>query len=182
MGQYFKIVNPAKRQYLDADSFNENIKASGILQGNHAIAVAVLVCNFEQVRDGWGNLNHDYGPLAGSWCGDPVYIVGDEETAPNAFGVRTSTEANPTRNLYWLAKEEFDNISYQAIAMLCQGRPEFAEEIVQRALDGPSAERNLVNLGNVVFLFGSDRLVQALEKGYGKDWKSRYKQVWQHPS
>jgi hypothetical protein len=30
MGQYFKIVNPAKRQYLEADSFNENIKANSV--------------------------------------------------------------------------------------------------------------------------------------------------------
>lgn len=43
VGQYFKIVNPAKRQYIDPSSFNENPKASGLLYGYHALAVALLV-------------------------------------------------------------------------------------------------------------------------------------------
>jgi hypothetical protein len=44
MSQYFKIVNPVKRQYIDAIRFSENIKASGYMRGYHAVAVALLVC------------------------------------------------------------------------------------------------------------------------------------------
>jgi hypothetical protein len=177
MGQYFKIVNPAKRQSIDASKFNENIKSSGILRGNHASAVALLVCNLDQVRDSRGNLRHDFGLLAGSWCGDPIYVVGDEQTEPDVFGINTSTIENPDRNLYWMAEEEFEDISYKAIAMLCEGRDDFAEEIAERAAASPGADMNLVNLGNVVFIVGCESLKQALEKAYGKDWVSQYKEA-----
>jgi hypothetical protein len=182
MGQYFKIVNPAKRQYIDAGKFNENVKSSGILRGNHAVALALLVCNLDQVRDGRGNLRHDFGPLAGSWCGDPIYVVGDEQTEPDVFGIKTSSIEKPDRNLYWMAKEEFEDISYKAIAMLCEGRDDFADEIAERAASSPSADTNLVNLGNVVFVVGCESLKQALEKAYGKDWVSKYKDSYRiHP-
>jgi hypothetical protein len=177
MGQYFKIVNPAKRQCIDASKFNENIKSSGILRGNHAAAVALLVCNLDQVRDSRGNLRHDFGPLAGSWCGDPIYVVGDEQTEPDVFGINTSTIENPDRNLYWMAEEEFEDISYKAIAMLCEGRDDFAEEIAERSATSPGSDMNLVNLGNVVFIVGCESLKQALEKAYGKDWVSQYKEA-----
>ncbi len=180
MGQYFKIVNPAKKQYLDAGRFNENIKASGILCGNHAIAVALLVCNLDQVRDGWGSLRHDYGPMAGSWCGDPINVVGDDHTKPDAFGIKTSTEETPERNLCWMAEEEFEDISYKAIAMLCEGRKDIAEDMVERAAS--SAEMALVNLGNVVFYVGCKPLEEALEKHYGDEWVKKYRDAWvKHP-
>jgi hypothetical protein len=178
MGQYFKIVNPAKKQCIDAGKFNENVKSSGILRGNHGAAVALLVCNLDQVRDSRGNLRHDFGPLAGSWCGDPIYVVGDEQTEPDVFGINTSTIENPDRNLYWMAEEGFEDISYKAIAMLCEGRDGFAEEIAERAATSLSADRNLVNLGHVVFIVGCESLKQALEKAYGKDWVSKYKEAY----
>jgi hypothetical protein len=133
---------------------------------------------FLQVRDSRGNLRHDFGPLAGSWCGGPIYVVGDEQTEPDVFGINTSTIENPDRNLYWMAEEEFEDISYKAIAMLCEGRDGFAEEIAERAATGLSADRNLVNLGHVVFIIGCESLKRALEKAYGKDWVSKYKEAY----
>jgi hypothetical protein len=178
MGQYFKIVNPTKRQYIDASKFDEDIKSSGILRGNHAVAVAVLVCNLDQVSDSRGNLRHAFGPLAGSWCGDPIFVVGDDHTKSDVFGIKTSTIENLDRNLYWMAEEEFEDISYKAIAMLCEARDGFAEEIAERAAASPSANRYLVNLGHVVFIVGCESLKQALEKVYGKDWVSKYKESY----
>lgn len=177
MGQYFKIVNPAKRQFLDASRFNENVKSSGVLFGYHATAVAFLVCTIDQVRDGWGKPIYDFGELAGFWCGDSVFIVSDDHGKADEFGVKTSTEQNPDRNLYWMAKEEFEDISYQAIAMLCNGRENIAEQMAQRAATSVSPERDLVNLGNVVFYVGCEPLKQALENEFGAEWVSRYKKV-----
>jgi hypothetical protein len=114
---------------------------------------------------------------APSGGGDPIYVVGDEQTEPDVFGITTSTIENPDRNLYWLAEEEFEDISYKAIAMLCEGRDDFAEEIAKRAATGLGADRSLVNLGNVIFIVGYEPLKQALEKAYGKDWVSRYKEA-----
>ena len=105
MGQYFKIVNPTKKQCIDAFKFDENIKASGVMYGYHGFAVALLVCRLDEVP-------HTYGDLAGFWHGDPVIAVGDDYGEPDVYGVKTSTEENPHRNLYWLAKEEYEDVSY----------------------------------------------------------------------
>src|SRR5687767_2791103 len=154
MGQYFKIINPVKRQYIDAGRFDENNKASGVLYGNHAIAVALLVCNFEQVCYSDGKPNHHYGEFAGSWFADPIIIAGDDHGKPDMFGIKTSTVENPERNLNSMAKEEFEDISYKAIAMICEGRSGFAEEIAEVAVNMFRPESYLVHLGNVVFYVG----------------------------
>ncbi|MBA3716170.1 MAG: hypothetical protein H0W76_27580 [Pyrinomonadaceae bacterium] len=183
MGQYFKIVNPAKKQFIDASRFNENVKSSGVLYGYHATAVAFLVCNIDQVRDGWGHPIYDFGELAGSWCGDSVFIVSDDHGKADEFSVKTSTDQNPDRNLYWMAKEEFEDISYKAIAMLCNGREDIAEEMAQRAAASVSPDTELVDLGNVVFYVGCEPLERALAKEYGAEWASRYKKAWlKHPA
>lgn len=182
MGQYFKIVNPAKRQYVDASRFGENVKASGLFYGYHAVAVALLVCNVEQVRNDRGRPVHDFGELAGSWCGDRVIVAGDDHGRPDEFGIKTSTERNPDRNLYWLAKEEFEDISYRAIAMLCRVREAAAAEMARRAAESV-ADGNLVHLGNVVFYVGCEPLALALAEAYGDEWVIRYKKAWpKHPN
>lgn len=168
MGQYFKIVNPPKKQFLDASRFNENVKSSGVLYGYHAIAVAFLVCNIDQVRDGWDKPIHNFGELASSWCGDSVFIVSDDHGKANEFGLQTSTEQNPDRNLYWMAKEEFEDISYKAMAMLCNAREDIAEGLAQRAA---TREKSMVRvaLGVIAGFFswaivwvGSEKLLSAI--------------------
>jgi hypothetical protein len=104
MGQYFIFVNPIKRQFLDADKFNEGVKSYSVLCGYHAYAVALLVCSLTEI-------DHSYGQLAGSWYGDPVIVAGDDEGEPDAYGIKTSTLENPERNLYWQASEEFEDIN-----------------------------------------------------------------------
>lgn len=177
MGQYFKIVNPAKRQYIDANRFNENIKASGVLFGYHATAVAFLMCNMDQVRIGQGKPVYSGVEFAGSWSGDRIYIAGDEHGEPDEFGVKTATESNPTRNLYEMAREEFEDVSYKAIALICNVHEEIAEELVDRAAAG-YVDTNLVHLGNVVFTVGCKSLELALEKKFGGEWVSIYKKAY----
>ena len=169
MGQYFKFVNPVKRQYIDPFYFGENIKASGVLQGYHAIAIAVLVCKLDEVQ-------HDFGELAGSWYGHPIIVAGDDNGMADAYGVKTSTADNPERNLNSMAEEEFEDITYRSIAMLCEGREGFAEEIAKYSKDNFDTLR-LMFLGNVVFQVGCRPLEEALEKVYGHDWVKEFKQA-----
>lgn len=178
MSQYFKIVNPAKRQYIDANSFNENIKASGVLFGHHATAVAFLVCNMDQVRDGGGHPIYSGAELAGSWSGDPIYIVSDDQGKADEFGIKTATESNPSRNLNQMAKEEFENVSYKAIALICNVHEQIAEELVSRAARSYTQDIELVHLGNVVFSVGCKPLECALEKQFGEEWVSIYKKAY----
>jgi hypothetical protein len=176
MGQYFHIVNPAKRQYISASTSAENNKDSGVMLGYHAIAVALLVCNLDQVSYERGEPRHSYGPLAGSWFGDRVYLAGDDHGEPDEFGIKTSSVENPGRNLYWIAEEEFDDISYRAIAMLCEGQRTYAEELATKAAK-PSHSKLLMHLGNVVFQVGCNPLEGALEHSLGRDWTRKYKRA-----
>jgi hypothetical protein len=103
-----------------------------------------------------------------------VIVAGDDNGMPDAYGIETSTIENPERNLYWKATEEFEDISYLAVAMLSVGRKGFADEIVERAVRGINPEGGLIDLGNVVFATGCIPLQQALIKGFGEDWKVKY--------
>ena len=167
MGQYFIFVNPIKRQFLDPGKFDEGVKYYSVLYGYHAYAIALLVCNLTEV-------DHSYGQLAGSWCGDPVIVAGDDEGEADAYGIKTSTLENPERNLYWRASEEFDDISYRAVAMLSVGRKGFVDEVVARTLNGFSPSSGLIELGNVVIETGCEPLKQALVKGFGESWTDKY--------
>jgi hypothetical protein len=171
MGQCFKIVNPVKRQYLDPGRFDENQKASGFLVGLHAAAVAVLVCKPLDVPE-----QYRYGPLAGAWFGDALYAAGDDYGQANPDGITTVTPENPRRNLNEMAKQEFEDVSYQAIAMLCQGREYYADQLARAAAE-PLGSYLLVHLGNIVFEQGCDALRDALVRALGSDWTKQYKQA-----
>lgn len=81
MGQYFLIVNPVKRQYLDPHAFGNGLKflefsgdAHGVMQG-----LAVLLADN---RGGGGHLEtakltDAEKDLIGGWVGDPAIIAGD---------------------------------------------------------------------------------------------------------
>lgn len=181
MGQAFLFVNPAKKQFLDPRRFGENNTASTYLQGNHAAALALLVVNPTQVSFD-NDPNHNYGPMAGSWFGDPVYAAGDDYGPPNQFGIVTATEADPNQNLFFLAEAEYEDISYKAIAMMCVGRfwheigiSDFAEQLAEEA---KRFEDFLMELGNVVFTVGCPPLEAALQAIVGDDWVNRYEQAY----
>ena len=167
MGQYFIFVNPAKMQFLDGGKFGEGVKSYSVFYGYHAYAIALLVCNLTEV-------DHSYGQLAGSWFGDPVIVAGDDGGEPNAYGINTSTNESPERNLHYMASEEFDDISYAAFAMLCEGRKGFADEVVEQALKEFNLAANIVHLGNVVVQTGCEALKRSLIKGFGEDWADKY--------
>jgi hypothetical protein len=176
MGEYFLIVNPAKRQYIDAADFDEGIKSSGVLRGHHGRAISLLVCNFDQVF-------HRSIPqtlsMLGSWWGDPVIAAGDY-APPDTHGIKTSTEAEPERNLHFLAESEYENISYAAMALLCEYYDDsvepYAEVLANDAITSYSNEM-LMHLGNVAFQFDCKPLHDALGKVYGPHWAREYKKA-----
>jgi hypothetical protein len=163
MGEYFLIVNPAKRQYIDAFHFGESIKFNGILRGKHATALALLICDEAQAIP----------PLGGTWAGDPLVVTGDSAPA-NTAGVTTATSSHPDRNLYRLAQEEFENISLQMIAMLCERDHTSADEFAERAR---TDKHLLAELGEVVFQIGCPPLQAALKDTLGSDWTKHYKEA-----
>lgn len=155
MGEYFKIVNPAKKQYIDALNFGEGVKRRGILLGHHGLAVACLVCR------GTGS-----GELFGAWAGDEVFVAGDEHP-PNEWGILTTTLGRPDRNLNQMAKDEYEDISYKAIVMLCEFDPSLVEEFAKKASTNSCL---LLSLGYAVYQLGYKPIERALVEIIGKNW------------
>ncbi len=76
MGQYYKIVNLTKKQYLHPHRFGDGLKlmefsmsASGVMAG-----LAILLADGN--GRGSGDLHSD-NPIIGSWAGDRIVIAGD---------------------------------------------------------------------------------------------------------
>ena len=80
MGQYHKVMNLDKKQYLMPHRLGDGLKlmefgnsAGGVMTG---LAILLAVSNGR----GGGDLNaddHEFAPLVGSWGGDRIAIVGD---------------------------------------------------------------------------------------------------------
>src|SRR5262245_54125426 len=178
MVETYLIVNPAKRQYLDIGQFNENDKASGLMRLRHAFAVSALVCNLDAVRSSKsGKVIHGFGSLAGTWCGDAIYVVGDMCARPDEFGIQTTTPEGPERTLFDLARAEYENITGAAIAMLCAGIEGFADAMAEQAAETGSPY-DLIQLANVALLANSDEMARALDVTFGGGWKKKYTELW----
>ena len=159
MSEYFKIVNPAKQQYIDAINFGEGIKRRGILRGDHGLAVSCLVCR------GAGS-----GQLFGSWAGDEVFVAGDG-ASPDEWGIATRTPAQPDRNLNQMAQEEYEDISCKAIVMLCEFDPSLIEYFVTRASTQGVV---LMSLGHIVYQLRYKPIETALTRIMGKTWIKKF--------
>lgn len=162
MGVYYVLVNVDRGEYLDASPFGEDIKAGGLFRGLHGVAFGRLVCDVTEVP----LLNRSR--RVGSWCGSRVIAAGDDIVGADGHGVRTADPAAPGRNLHQLASEEYEDVTYAAMDMLCSDEMD-AAELAERA--------PLEHLGNVVLQYQTATLDRALVERHGSDWRERYAQV-----
>jgi hypothetical protein len=174
MGIHFSIVNLDKKQYLPPWRLGDSNLTRDYLEGDHALALALLTCNAEGIG---------VGPPAGSWWGDRVVAVMDC-APPNEFGIPTQTEEEPDRNLYMMAWQEFEDISYDALAMLCKRSPEYADRLASQARDELEREstdylktRTLRRLGRALEKQPCPWLRSALERSIGTDWVETYQEA-----
>ena len=165
MGQYFLVVNTDKKQYIDAWKFGEGVADLQAVSGYHAQAVALLMCRMNEVRD-------TADTLLGSWSGDNV-IAAAEYASPEENG--DSAE----RNLYKTARDEFEDISYKALAMLCDTHEPVCWELAEKA-STRRHERLIFHLGNAITEAGCASLEQALNEVISSNWKDRYQAAAEH--
>jgi hypothetical protein len=119
MGQYYKIVNIKKKQYIKPDTFGDGSKlmefsmsASGVLAG-----LAILLADGN--GRGGGDL-HSENDIIGSWAGDNIVIAGDY-----ADDGKFVKEAD--RNLYNVASNEGEDISIKVLEALFDDQYFFSE-------------------------------------------------------
>jgi len=116
MGQYYKIVNVKKREYLNPHMFNEGMKLMefGMSAGGTLTALAVLLSNGN--GRGGGDLAST-NEIVGSWAGDPIVIAGDYGDE----GKFLPADKQDT-TLYTVAEEEGKDISHLVLDALMEDR------------------------------------------------------------
>ena len=116
---------------------------------------------------------------AGAWCGDRVHAVYNTDEF-NPLEIVAATTENPGRTLYAMVQQEFDDLSREAVAIVCNWVDGAAEAIARRArkVAGPPDQNHLLwNLGRIVSNNWSPRLKQALAENFGPDWAQDYERT-----
>jgi hypothetical protein len=114
MGQYYKLVNLDKKEYLKPHDFGHGAKlveftsaGSGMMAG---LAILLASGNGRGGGDLGGDVNMEY---VGRWAGDRVVCVGDydddDKWVPGSLYSEASEEDNP----------EWKNISWEVIRCMC---------------------------------------------------------------
>lgn len=108
MGQYYKIVNLDKQEYLHGHKMDSGIKLME-LGGTPAMALLVLCA------DGNGRGGGDFGDrspnsVAGRWAGDRIVVAGDYADKGRHIPA-SMRDAHDDENLYDVAEEHFADIS-----------------------------------------------------------------------
>ena len=109
MGQYYKVVNLDKKEYLDPHSFGDGAKLLefGCSEVGMMTGLAILLADGN--NRGGGDLRSDHS-LIGSWAGDRIVITGDyaDEGRFN----------KGKQNLYTYAEDNFKNVSRDVIEVM----------------------------------------------------------------
>lgn len=76
MGQYYRHINIAKRQYLRPHATGDGAKLLEFGSSGSGTMMCLAVLLADGNGRGGGDLRSD-SPLIGSWAGDPIVIAGD---------------------------------------------------------------------------------------------------------
>jgi hypothetical protein len=125
MGQYYKIVNIKKKQYISPYIFGDGSKlmefsmsANGVLSG-----LAILLADGN--GRGGGDL-HSENDIVGSWAGDNIVIAGD-------YADTGKFVKEPEQTLYEVASSEGEDISIKVLDALFDDQYFFSEFRKNRA-------------------------------------------------
>ncbi len=138
MSRYFIIINLTRQQYISPHDFCESGKFRNIMGGLHGKAVGLLLLQNKEEPSA-GNRS-----LPGSWAGDRIIITDD------------------TSELYEqiMYKDGYENISYEALKMLCITGTEIPE-LVERAREYKPFLKTLFRIAHET----GDKKLQHLLKG-----------------
>lgn len=125
MGQYYKIVNIKKKQYISPYTFGDGSKLMEFGMSANGVLAGLTILLADGNGRGGGDLNSD-NPIVGSWSGDNIVIAGDY--ADSGKWVKESD-----RNLYTVASEQGEDISIKVLDALCDDSYFFAEFRKNRA-------------------------------------------------
>lgn len=105
MGQYYKVVNLTKKEYLNPHDFDDGAKLMefGQSSGGTMASLAILLANSN--GRGGGDADCDDMEWVGRWAGDEIIIAGD-------YAEKGDKKEDQEENIYSLCSVgDFRNIS-----------------------------------------------------------------------
>ena len=161
MGQYFKIVNRTRREYLEPFSMRSSEKFPSLMGSEEmSRSITWLVCTSLNPR--WlslKNTNDRTRRLVGSWAGDEIEIIGD--SAEEEFS--------------HLVKREYSDISFEIVATLFDFDPEYLDDAFAQLTEWPPL---LEQLGMLMLLNEPpEALLGKLKVAFPGGWEREFDQM-----
>lgn len=125
MGQYYKIVNIKKKQYISPLTFGDGSKLMEFSMSANGVLAGLAILLADGNGRGGGDLNST-NDIVGSWAGDNIVIAGD-------YADTGKFVKNDDSNLYHVASEEGEDISIKVLDALCDDSYFFSEFRKNRA-------------------------------------------------
>jgi len=119
MGQYYKIVNLDKHEFLDTYTFNDGAKLLEFGCSSEGTLTALAILLADGNGRGGGDL-HSENKIIGSWAGDRIVVAGDYADEQKFLSVDQIAKHKMLKdgedpNLYDHAAEHFKDISEEAL-------------------------------------------------------------------
>ena len=125
MGQYYKIVNIKKKQYISPHTFGDGSKLMEFSMSANGVLAGLAILLADGNGRGGGDL-HSENDIVGSWAGDNIVVAGDYAEAGKFV-------KEPEQNLYEVASSEGEDISIKVLDALFDDSYYFSEFRKNRA-------------------------------------------------
>jgi len=197
MGQYYKIVNPVKRQYLNPHKFGAGLKLMEFTNTEYGPQLALCILLSNGNGPGGGDLGTDgltvaEQALIGSWAGDPVIVAGDYgepwKWVPDDLRGKTYTEREPLyrhSNGTVGLSSELPGGSYTATGKYKKVTYTFGKRKDRTTGEQVDHDENLYSAAQCFFEDISDKIIAVVAKGEGgwHPWAAMdlKDDGWRHP-
>lgn len=148
MGQYHQPVNLDKKQYINPHKLGNGLKMLEFGQGGLTVTALTVLLACSQNRGG-GDLSTE-NPIAGSWAGDRIAIIGDYTEPDDIDGIDAKTVADAV----WGDTDEYSDISEDVLVALLDDS--YIKSKVQEQLDEG-------------YWFGNTDRVREIVNNHGKE-------------
>ena len=125
MGQYYKIVNIKKKQYISPYIFGDGSKLMEFSMSANGVLAGLAILLADGNGRGGGDL-HSENDIIGSWAGDNIVIAGD-------YADTGKFVKEPAQTLYEVASSEGEDISVKVLDALFDDQYFFSEFRKNRA-------------------------------------------------
>ena len=125
MGQYYKIVNIKKKQYITPHTFGDGAKLMEFSMSANGVLAGLAILLADGNGRGGGDL-HSENDIVGSWSVDNIVVAGDYADAGKFV-------KEPEQNLYEVASSEGEDISIKVLDALFDDQYFFSEFRKNRA-------------------------------------------------